>query len=61
MSREGKHPRDLDFERTMHQTGLAWLPHELFNWSGSHLHNELVNQRPLLSMDCNVSFAIGRA
>ncbi|KAH7111530.1 hypothetical protein EDB81DRAFT_829133 [Dactylonectria macrodidyma] len=42
VSRQGKRLRGLDFERTMHQTGLAWLPRELFNWSDFHLHDNLV-------------------
>jgi hypothetical protein len=41
-NRQGKHLRGLDFARTMQQTGLAWLPRELFNWQDFHLHDALV-------------------
>ena len=32
----------LDFESSMRDTGLAWLPRDLFNWPGLYLHDELV-------------------
>lgn len=41
-NRNGKCLRGLDFESSMRDTGLAWLPHHLFNWPGMHLHDELV-------------------
>ncbi|KFY66151.1 hypothetical protein V497_01104 [Pseudogymnoascus sp. VKM F-4516 (FW-969)] len=41
-NRNGKCLRGLDFETSMRKTGLAWLPRDLFNWPGLHLHDELV-------------------
>jgi hypothetical protein len=41
-NRNGKYLRGLDFETSMRKTGLAWLPRDLFNWPGLHLHYELV-------------------
>ena len=41
-NRNGKCLRGLDFESSMRDTGLAWLPRHLFNWPGLHLHDELV-------------------
>ncbi|KID81132.1 hypothetical protein MGU_11489 [Metarhizium guizhouense ARSEF 977] len=41
-NRKGKSLRGLGFERSMRQSGLAWLPYELFDWSALHLRDELV-------------------
>ncbi|KAH8656765.1 hypothetical protein BGZ61DRAFT_486537 [Ilyonectria robusta] len=41
-NRQGKSLRGLDFKSSMHQTGLAWLPPDLFNWSEFHLRDDLV-------------------
>jgi hypothetical protein len=41
-NRQGKPLRGLDFESSMRQTGLAWLPLDLFNWTDFHLHDNLV-------------------
>lgn len=41
-NRKGEQLRGLDFESSMRDTGLAWLPRYLFNWGGLHLHDELV-------------------
>lgn len=41
-NRDRKCLRGLDFESSMQHTGLAWLPRDLFNWPGLHLHDELV-------------------
>ena len=41
-NRQGKPLRGLDFESSMRQTGLAWLPPDIFNWSDFHLHDDLV-------------------
>lgn len=41
-NRKGKPLRGLDFGSSMQQTGLAWLPSDLFNWRDFHLHDELV-------------------
>jgi hypothetical protein len=39
---ECKPLRDLDFESSMRDTGIAWLPRDLFDWPGLHLHDDLV-------------------
>ncbi|RKK87314.1 hypothetical protein BFJ68_g17067 [Fusarium oxysporum] len=39
---QGKPLRGLGFESSMRQTGLAWLPLDLFNWTDFHLHDNLV-------------------
>ncbi|KAG5746834.1 hypothetical protein H9Q70_010483 [Fusarium xylarioides] len=39
---QGKPLRGLGFESSMRQTGLAWLPLNLFNWTDFHLHDNLV-------------------
>lgn len=41
-NRQGKPLRGLDFQSSMHQTGLAWLPPDLFDWSNFHLRDDLV-------------------
>lgn len=41
-NRQGKNLRGMNFEGSMRDTGLAWLPCEFFNWSNLHLLDELV-------------------
>ncbi|WKT54414.1 hypothetical protein QSH57_004998 [Fusarium oxysporum f. sp. vasinfectum] len=41
-NRKGKPLRGLNFENSMRQTGLAWLPCDLFDWSNFHLQDDLV-------------------
>ncbi|KLP14862.1 Uncharacterized protein LW94_6637 [Fusarium fujikuroi] len=41
-NRQGKPLRGLDFESSMRQTGLAWLPLDLFNWTDFHLHDNFM-------------------
>lgn len=41
-NRERRCVRGLDFEGSLRDTGLAWLPHDLFNWADMCLHDELV-------------------
>ncbi|KAH7187211.1 hypothetical protein DER44DRAFT_816631 [Fusarium oxysporum] len=41
-NRQGKPLRGLDFESSIRQTGLAWLPLDLFNWTDFHLHDNLM-------------------
>ncbi|KAF4947724.1 hypothetical protein FSARC_13898 [Fusarium sarcochroum] len=41
-NRKGKPLRGLDFESSMRDTGVAWLPRDLFDWSNFHLQDDLV-------------------
>lgn len=41
-NRRGKCLRGLNFESSVRDSGLAWLPCDLFNWVGFHLPDELV-------------------
>ena len=41
-NQKGEYLRGLNFESSMRDTGLAWLPRDLFNWGGLHLQDELV-------------------
>ena len=42
-NRAGKWLRGLDFESAMSCDGLAWLPRDLFDWTGLHLHDEFLH------------------
>jgi hypothetical protein len=41
-NRDSKCLRGLDFESSIRQNSLTWLPRDLFSWSNLYLHNELV-------------------
>ena len=41
-NRAGKWLRGLNFETSMSCHGLAWLPHDLFDWANLHLRDESV-------------------
>ena len=41
-NRKGESLRGLAFQNSMRDSGLAWLPRDLFNWQALQLHDEIV-------------------